>query len=159
MFACIFSANGFLCFPCLPNPFQQRWGQAPRTNSSGFVVGYSLRKLLKRGRSMALPLRNNKPLGTVSEGAGTEKPPACRDEARWLVMSGFSNGPSASEGLAGLILPRRRAAERTSEHRMPRARVPLGDELWGYYHFVSESPPHVFTWQRLRSVSTVVCQK
>lgn len=93
MFARIFSANGFFCFPCLPNPSQQRWGQAPRTNSSGSVVGYSLRKLLKRGRRMALPLRNNTPLGTVSEGAGSEKPPACRDEARWLIMSGLSDGP------------------------------------------------------------------
>lgn len=105
---------------------------------------------------MALCLRNNKELGTVSEGTGTEEPTACHDVARCLVMSGFSKGPSPSEGL---VLPRHRAAERTSEHRMPRARVPLGDELWGYYHFISESPPHVFTWQRLRSVSTVVCQK
>lgn len=51
------------------------------------------------------------------------------------------------------------AAGWTLGRRMPRARVPLGDELWGYYHFVSERSPHVFTWQRLRSVTTVVCQK
>lgn len=63
---------------------------------------------------MALHLRNNEALGTVSEGAGTEEPTACCD-----IMSGFGEGPSTSEGLAGLILPRHRAAARTSEHGMP----------------------------------------
>jgi len=88
-------------------------------NSSGFVVGDVLRKLLKQRRSMAFHLRKNKALGTVSEGAGTEKPTACRDIAKCLITSGFGSGPSASEGLAGLILPRRRAAEMTSEHQIP----------------------------------------
>lgn len=77
------------------------------------IAGYLLRKLLKWGRSVALHLRNNKALGTVSEGAGAEKPTACHALVRCLVVSQHVGG-------VGRAHPsRRQAAGWTSGHRMP----------------------------------------
>lgn len=51
---------------------------------------------------------------------------------------------SMLEGLAHAHPSQHRAAGWTSRHGIPRARVPLGDELWGYYHFCSREPSSCF---------------
>lgn len=77
------------------------------------VAGHLLRKLLKRGQSIALYLRNSKALSTVSEGAGAEKPTACHALERCLVVSQHIGG-------VGRAHPsQHQASGWTSGHRMP----------------------------------------